>query len=113
MKYTVVLSHRAFADLDGIYDYIAAGLQSTQNAAAQLARLEEQIYALDHMPERYRRYEKEPWYSRGWRIMPVDRYCVIYMPDHEKKIVHIIRVLYGGRDMEKALAGGPLCDHCD
>ena len=104
MNYTVILSRRAFADLDEIYDYIATELRSTQNAAAQLARLEENIYALDQMPERYRRYEKEPWHSRGWRIMPVDHYCVFYMPDHDSKVVNITRVLYGGRDIETVLA---------
>ena len=104
MNYTVILSRRAFADLDEIYDYIAAGLRSAQNAAAQLARLEENIYALGQMPERYRRYEKEPWCSLGWRIMPVGRYCVFYMPDHDQKAVNVTRVLYGGRDMETALA---------
>lgn len=57
------------------------------------------------MPERYRRYEKEPWYSRGWRIMPVDHYCVFYMLDHDQRIVNITRVLYGGRDIENVLAG--------
>lgn len=103
MNYTVILSRRAFADLDEIYDYIATELRSTQNAAAQLARLEENIYALDQMPERYRRYEKEPWHSRGWRIMPVDHYCVFYIPDHGHRVVNIIRVLYAGRDMETAL----------
>ena len=104
MSYAVILSRRAFTDLDEIYDYIAIELQSAQNAAAQLARLEENIYALDQMPERYRRYEKEPWHSRGWRIMPVDHYCVFYMPDHDHKVVNIIRILYGGRDMETVLA---------
>ncbi len=88
----------------GIFEYIAYELQSVQNAAAQLARLEENICALDRMPERYRRYEKEPWYSRGWRVMPVDHYCVFYTPDHDRKIVNITRVLYGGRDIETVLA---------
>lgn len=106
MTYSVEIAAQAEQDLRGIYEYIAYGLQSAQNAAAQLARLEENIYALDQMPERYRRFEKEPWHSRGWRIMPVDHYCVFYMPDHDRKIVNITRVLYGGRDIETVLAGG-------
>lgn len=105
MTYSVEVSDQAEQDLRGIYAYIASKLRSAQNAAAQLARLEENILALDQMPERYRRYEKEPWYSRGWRIMPVDHYCVFYLPDHDHKVVSIIRVLYGGRDMETVLDG--------
>lgn len=106
MRYSVEIAAQAEQDLCGIYEYIAYELRSAQNAAAQLDRLEENIYALGQMPERYRRWEKEPWYSRGWRIMPVDRYCVFYMTDHDRKIVSITRVLYGGMDKESALADG-------
>lgn len=98
------MSRRAFADLDEIYDYIAVELRSAQNAAAQFTRLEENIYALSQMPERYRRYEKEPWHGRGWRVMAIDRFCVFYFPDHDLKVVNITRVLYGGGDMETVLA---------
>lgn len=106
MTYSVEIADQAAKDLRGIYAYIAYELQSAQNAAAQLDRLEKSIYSLRHMPERYRRYEREPWYSRGWRIMPVDRYCVFYMPDHGGRVVNITRILYGGRDMEAALTNG-------
>jgi len=34
----------------------------------------------------------------------VDNYCVFYIPDHETKVVTVIRVMYGGRDMEAELA---------
>ena len=100
MTYSVEITEQAEQDLRGIYEYIAYELQSTQNAAAQLARLEKSIYSLAQMPERYRRYEQEPWHSRGWRIMPVDHYCVFYVLDIEHRLVNIARVLYGGRNME-------------
>lgn len=104
MTYSVKITNQAEKDLRNIYMYIAYELQSVQNAAAQLARLEENICGLDQMPERYRRYEREPWYSRGWRIMPVDHYCVFYVPDFEHKVVNITRILYGGRDIGIILA---------
>ena len=105
MTYFVEITAQVEQDLRGIYEYIAYELRSEQNAAAQLDRFEESISALGQMPERYRRYAKEPWYSRGWRVMPVDRYCVFYMPDHPRRIVNILRILYGVRDMEAVLAG--------
>ena len=105
MTYSVEIADQAATDLRGIYEYIAYELQSPQNAAAQLARLEQNMNSLCQMPERYRRYEKEPWRSRGWRIMPVDHYCVFYMPDHDQRIVIITRILYGGRDIENVLVG--------
>lgn len=104
MSYAVEISAQAEADLKGIFEYIAFDLQSVQNAMAQLSRLEENIEALDEMPERYRRYDKEPWRSRGLRILPVDNFCVFYIPNTEKNTVSIIRVMYGGRDIETELA---------
>lgn len=104
MTYSVEMTDQAEKDLRNIYEYIAYTLQSAQNAAAQLGRLEESIYSLNQLPERYRQYEKEPWHSLGWRIMPVDHYCVFYMLDHTQKIVIITRILYGKMNMEISLS---------
>ena len=80
MIYEVELSEQADSDLRGIFEYIAFELQSPENASGQLDRLEEQILSLDTMPERYRKYEKEPWKSRGLSVLPVDNYVVLYIP---------------------------------
>ena len=72
MIYEVEISEQADSDLRRIFEYIAFELQSPENASGQLNRLEEQILSLDMMPERYRKYEKEPWKSRGLRVLPVD-----------------------------------------
>lgn len=103
MIFAIEISDQADNDLRNIYEYIAFELQSPENASGQLDRLEESILGLDQMPERFREYEKEPWHSRGLRIMPVDNYCVLYIPDKEKAVVTIIRVMYGGRDIETQL----------
>jgi len=104
MIYEVMISDPASEDLNGIFEYIAFTLQSAQNAVGQIERLEKQIGSLDQMPDRYRRYEREPWFSRGVRILPVDNFCVLYIPDYEQKTVTILRVLYGGRDIDRVLA---------
>lgn len=103
MNYEIRLTPDAKDDLRGIFEYIAYDLQSVQNAAGQLDRLEQGIVSLDQMPERFRAYEKEPWHSRNLRIMPVDNYLVFYIPNHEKSIVTIIRVMYGGRNIDSQL----------
>jgi len=100
MIFEIKISNQADADLRGIYEYIAYELQSPDNASGQLDRLEESIMSLDQMPDRFREYENEPWHSRGLRIMPVDNYCVLYIPNKEDAVVTIIRVMYGGRDMD-------------
>lgn len=103
MIFEIEISDQADADLRSIYEYIAFELQSPENAAGQLDRLEESIMGLEQMPERFREYENEPWHSRGLRIMPVDNYCVLYISDEENAVVTVIRVMYGGRDIETQL----------
>ena len=103
MIYEVELSEQADSDLRGNCDYIGFELQSPENASGQLDRLEEQILSLDTMPGRYRKYEKEPWKSRGLRVLPVDNYVVLYIPDSDKKVVTILRVMYAGRDIDNQL----------
>lgn len=104
MIFTVEITKQADRDLRAIFEHIAYQLCSTENAVSQLSRLEENIDSLSHMPERYRRYGKEPWYSRGLRVLPVDNYCVFYLPNLDRRVVTIIRVLYGGRDIDTILS---------
>lgn len=103
MIYEVEVSQQADSDLREIFEYIAFELQSPKNASGQLDRLEKQILSLNTMPERYRRYEKEPWKSRGLRVLPVDNYIVLYIPDCDKKVVTILRVMYTRRDIDNQL----------
>lgn len=103
MTFQINITRQAEDDLRNVFEYIANELQSVQNAAGQLGRLEKAIVSLDHMPMRYRAYEKEPWHSRGLRVMPVDNYLVFYIPYPDTLNVEIIRVMYGGRDVDTQL----------
>ena len=91
MIYEVEVSKQADSDLRGIFEYIAFELQSPENASGQLDRLEEQILNLDTMPERYRKYENEPWKSRGLRVLPVDNYVIFYIPDSIRMTIAAFR----------------------
>ena len=103
MNYQVVLTNQAKADLIGIYRYIACDLQSPQTAEGQLSRLEKAISSLDQMPERFRVYDHEKWKGRNLRIMSVNHYLVFYIPSQEEKTVTVLRILYGGRDIDRQL----------
>ena len=103
MIYEVITTDQADADLRGIYEYIAFELLSPDNAAGQLEKLEEYIIGLEKFPEKFRPYEKEPWNSRGLRVMPVDNYLVLYIPNKDTRIVTVIRVMYAGRDVDNQL----------
>ena len=103
MKYSIVLTETAQADLSEIFRYIAVELRSMQNANSQLSRIEKAIASLDQMPERYRTYHKKNWHQRNTRIMPVDNYLVFYVPNQENRTVTVMRIMYGGRYIDKQL----------
>lgn len=102
-KYEVIVTDQAERDLRGIYEYITMELLSPVNAAGQLDRLEAAIEKLYTFPESHKRYKEEPWRSRNLRILPVDNYIVFYIPDNDDMTVTVIRVIYGGRDIEEQL----------
>ncbi len=104
MMYEVEITEQAETDLREIYEYIAYELLTPENASEQLDHLEAHIVSLGEFPEKFRRYEKEPWHGRGMRVMPVDHYLVFYIPNEEASLVTVIRVMYAGRDVDAQLA---------
>lgn len=101
MAYEIILTEQADTDLRSIYEYIAFTLLEPGIAAGQLERIEKGILSLNEMPGRFRLFEKEPWRSRGLCQMPIDNFIVFYIPKIEDKTVTVIRVLYGGMDIDK------------
>ena len=104
MIWSIDYTEDAEQDLQNIYDYISNTLLEPVTAAKQINRILDAVDFLYHMPLRYRIYDHEPWRSKGLRVMPVNNYVVFYLPDEQKGSVSIIRIMYGGRDMEKHLS---------
>lgn len=100
MSYLVEMTDQARTDLRGIYEYIAFALQSKINADRQLDRIEREILSLSEMPERYKVLDLGFEAAKTVRMVTVDRYCVIYHVAKERGAVQILRILYGGRDIE-------------
>ena len=103
MMYDVKIAESAQLDMRMIYKYIADTLMESIVAEEQYTRIETAVYSLEQMPERFRRYEKEPWRSRNLRVMPVDNYIVFYTVDNEKRVVNVVRIMYGKRDTAREL----------
>jgi toxin ParE1/3/4 len=99
----VVYTGQAEHDLRGIYGYIAFSLLEPEIAKKQVKRIMESVVKLNRMPLRHPLYEKEPWHSKGLRILPVDNYLVFYLPVEARKTVVVIRIMYGGRNLEEQL----------
>lgn len=47
--------------------------------------------------------KKKNWHQRNMRIMPVDNYLVFYVPSQENSTVTIMRIMYGGRYIDKQI----------
>lgn len=103
MKFEVELTERADRDLRNIFLYIAVDLGAPENAERQINRLWDAILSLDELPERYRCYEDEPWRSRGMRFFSIDNFVILYIPYLEEKVVRIVTIMYGGRDISEQL----------
>ncbi|OAT79500.1 type II toxin-antitoxin system RelE/ParE family toxin [Desulfotomaculum copahuensis] len=100
----VVYTEQAENDLREIYEYIAFSLLEPVIAKKQTKRIIEAAAKLNEMPFRCRLYEKEPWRSKGLRVLPVDNYLVFYLPVEDRVSIAIIRIMYGGRNVEKQLS---------
>lgn len=99
-NYKVGYSTDALDDLREIYAYIANELFVPETAAAQVGRIRKEVRSLDFMPARYALVEWEPWHSMRMHKLPVDNFIVYYLIDDEEMAVTVVRILYGGRDIE-------------
>ena len=100
MKHKVIYAPEALDDLRGIRRYIAEELMA-EIAARNLAKqIRDEIRSLASMPNRYACVSWEPWHSMGVRHFPVKNYAVFYTVDTDSRTVTIIRIIYGGRDIE-------------
>lgn len=66
-------------------------------------RIRRMIRSLDSLPSRYSLVDWEPWKSMGMRKVPVDRFVVYYTVNNDERTVTVIRIFYGGRNIENLL----------
>ena len=102
--YTIKYSTKAINDLRDIYSYIAFNLQAPETAAKMVRRIRNSIKELDFMPERNPILDWEPWNSLNTHKMRVGNYLVFYIVDSLQSSVSIVRIVYGKRDIAKALS---------
>ena len=103
----VEYSPEALDDLRSIYSYIAFRLKERETASRQTGRIRREIRALSVMPERYASVDWEPWASMGMRRLPIGNYVVYYLVDQAKCLVSVVRIFYGGRDIESIVKEDP------
>jgi toxin ParE1/3/4 len=96
----LVFRATARTDLKNIYDYIEE--RSPRNAARYVDRIESYCVRLADFPERGTRRDD---LSPGIRIIGIENRVGIAFFAFDDR-VEIVRVLYGGRDIESAIEEG-------
>ncbi len=99
--YSVIYSPEAKSDIKDIYSYIAFELLVPRTAESQVNRIRKTIRSLEFMPSRNPIVDWEPWKCRGMHKVPVDNFVVFYTVDSSTLTVTIIRIVYGGRDIQR------------
>ena len=100
---TIQYADTARRDLHAVYEFIAYTLQRPDRAETVSVDIMREIRSLTSFTKRYQRYQKEPWLSMDVRYTEADKYLIFYMFHEQTKTVRIIRILYGGSDVEHQL----------
>lgn len=98
--YRVEYSQEALVDIKSIYTYISQILHAPLTARRQVNRIRKEIRDLEAFPTRYVLVEWEPWTSMKMHRLPIDNYVVFYLVDEQAMAVKIVRIVYGGRNLE-------------
>ena len=102
-SWQVQIAKHAEDDLRCIYEYIAFDKLEPGIAKNLVLRIQKRINKLSNSPQSFALYQKEPWKSRGLRRVNSGNYAIFYIPNEEVRIVTVIRIMYGGRDIETIL----------
>ncbi len=97
--YVVMYSPEARLDIKDIYAYIAYKLQEKIVAEKQVRRIRNAIKDLDYFPLKYEVFKGRSNDDRNIHKMPVDNYTVFYSVDESMGSVIILRIVYGGIDL--------------
>lgn len=108
MNYSLRITKTAEDDLRAAADYIEFKLLNPQAADALLAKAEEELSKLSHMPESHQLAYDPVLNEQGIRYTLVDRYMAFFVIDESTKTVYIIRFIYGKRNWISILKNEPL-----
>ena len=102
-SYKLIILPQAQQDMREISLYIAQDLSAPQAAVRLVAEFQKAIRSLEHMPQRVKTIDEEPWGSAGVRKIRVNNYYIYFVIDEEEEAVKISAVIYIRRDQYKQI----------
>jgi toxin ParE1/3/4 len=103
-KFGYRLTRRAASDLDEIVSYIAIELANPQAASNFVDKLQDSIEEARVFPESGSLVHNEFLQVEDVRKKLVGNYIMYYLPSKEDKIIYVLRIIYGNRNMDEILA---------
>ena len=103
-RYGIEYAKPAEGDLFALYTYIASKLKVPETGRDQVRRIIRAVSSLDQIPERYPVFREESSDTPPIRRMNVDSFAIFYMVEEACRKVSIVRIVYGGRDLEELLS---------
>lgn len=97
------LTEKACADLDDIVRYIAVELANPTAASDFVDKLQATIEEARSFPESGPLVVNEYLPAAGVRKKLVGSYLLFYLPDPAKKLILVLRIVYGRRSMDEIL----------
>ena len=97
-KYKIQFSNDARMDLIDTYSYIKYNLQEPAIAKKLIAKIREEINKLKDNPSIYAVIKDEIIKKKEIRKIIVNNYIVFYKVEENKKLVEIVRIMYGRRN---------------
>ena len=90
----MIISPRAYQNINDIYEYIAKDLFATHSAMNLVDKLEKAFLSLETMPQRFSKRQVGAYANRTYRQLFVKNFTIIYRIDETEKKVFIIMVRY-------------------
>ena len=103
MSYSINYTEQSQNDLDGIFKYVAFTLQEPVVAVKLYEEITKSVRALEVMPLRNPIFDETPWKNLRLRKLIVKNYIVFYIVNETDETVTVVRIMYGGRNIEEQL----------
>lgn len=102
-KWGYRLTEKADADLDDIVRYIAVDLANPKAASDFVDKLQSAIEEARSFPESGSLVVNEYLPDTEVRKKLVGNYILYYLPDFAEKMIFVLRIVYGRRNMDEIL----------
>lgn len=104
MSYTIDITSKFEDDINAVIDYFLHTLYNSAAAERLINKAEKTILQIGENPLLFPLYHDEKIAEKGYRYTVISNYLIFYSVDESEKIIHILRFIYGGRNVSDILS---------